>query len=158
MKLKDIEVGKEYAVGTEDWHTRVIVLEIGVYGSVPVGGMSVQSRRSPYKHFVRVQNASGGESGSHYREFLRPWSEQETIDHRKRIRTDAIDTERARVERLHDAAEDLLEALRPFAEMSEVLREGWVISGPNESGELRQITSEDLQRAAAAIQQAEETP
>ncbi len=55
--------------------------------------------------------------------------------------------------RLIAAAPDLLEALRPFALMAEGLKAGWKFR--HGQGEVREITSEDLQRAAEVVAKAE---
>ena len=78
MKLKDIEVGKEYANSDEQ---KVTVLEVGVYGQVDdVRGVgSFESERADY---VRVEGPYAKDI-IHCRSIVHDWETQEKRDKEK---------------------------------------------------------------------------
>lgn len=79
MKLKDIEVGKEYA---DSYSEKVTVLETGVYGRVyhPGAFSTFQSERADY---VKVKKRSGRTDEIHCRSIKHDWKTQEKIDKEK---------------------------------------------------------------------------
>ena len=79
MKLKDIEVGKEYA---DSYNQKVTVLEIGVYGKVFHSG-AFSTFRSEHAHYVKVLKTSGYEEEVHCRSIMHDWETQEKIDKEK---------------------------------------------------------------------------
>ncbi len=79
MKLKDIEVGKEYA---DSYHEKVTVLETGVYGRVFHSG-AFSTFRSEHKHYALVRKPSGHEEAVHCRSILHDWETQEKLDKEK---------------------------------------------------------------------------
>ncbi len=108
MKLKDIEVGEDYAVGSESFNQRGTVLEVGVYGQVWAAGgfRRVTSARPNYVQLV------GHRKFRSPRTFLRPWAEQEVINAELLVKSKARVAEKERTERLRDAAPELLEAAK----------------------------------------------
>lgn len=81
MKLKDIEVGKEYA---DLYGHKTVVLEVGVYGRVFHDRM-VSDSRSSHKHYVKVVKRYGRDGSPvhetiHYRSIAHDWETQEKID------------------------------------------------------------------------------
>lgn len=98
MKIKDIEVGKEYA---DAYGYKLFILEVGVYGTVFHGRM-VSGSRSSHKHYVRVRTRTGFKDTRHFRSIVRTWEAQEKID-----KADGVvrDGERAEIFRLWNILE-----------------------------------------------------
>ena len=98
MKLKDIEVGKEYA---NTYGNKIVVLEVGVYGRIFPHRM-VSGCRSDHKHYVRIKTEWDHEEPVHYRSIVRTWEQQEKID---KADAEIRDGKRAEVSRLWDILE-----------------------------------------------------
>ena len=79
MKLKDIEVGKEYA---NSYTEKVTVLETGLYGDVFHSG-AFSTFRSEHAHYVKVQGPFGDPVVIHCRSVIHDWKTQEKIDREK---------------------------------------------------------------------------
>ena len=79
MKLKDIEVGKEYA---NSYNDKVIVLEVGVYGSVYYAG-AFSTFRSGRADYVKVKKQTGHTEEIHCRSIKHDWETQEKINKKK---------------------------------------------------------------------------
>ncbi len=148
MKLKDIEVGKEYAIGSEQYNERCEVLEVGVHGRV-YSQYSMRGYRSEKANYVRI---TGSEARA-ARTFLRPWAEQAVINDARSKKHDANVAERKRVKRLHDAAEDLLEALKDMAALMDSLWES-VPWGDTHDLDVTALNEAPM-KARAAIKKAE---
>ena len=97
MKLKDIEVGKEYA---DTYGDKVLVLEVGVYGKVYPDSRWVSTVRSNRKDYVRVE--SNYERLLHCRTIKHDWETQERIN---KAQGEIKDDKRAEVSRLWDILE-----------------------------------------------------
>lgn len=109
MKLKDIKVGEEYAVGTQKYNHRGTAVEVGIRGRVMHGYHMADSEKADY---VRLSRDGRPDSVVPCRQVIRLWSEQAPINAAKKAESDARFAERKRVKRLHEAAEDLLEAAK----------------------------------------------
>jgi hypothetical protein len=102
MKLKDIEVGKEYA---NNYGQKVTVLEVGLYGRVYHD--RVGSFQSSNKHYVKVERTYGLRGAPfqetlHYSAIAHVWETQEKID---KAGKEIKDGKRAEVNRLWDILE-----------------------------------------------------
>lgn len=102
MKLKDIEVGKEYA---NNYGQKVTVLEVGLYGRVYHD--RVGSFKSSNKHYVKVERIYGLRGSPfketlHYSAIAHVWETQEKID---KADKEIKDDKRAEVSRLWDILE-----------------------------------------------------
>ena len=76
MKLKDIEVGKEYA---DSYGEKVTILETGLYGNVFHSG-AFSTFRSEFAHYVKAQGPYGGPRLIHCRSIIHDWETQEKND------------------------------------------------------------------------------
>lgn len=106
MKLKDIKVGEEYAVGTRSHARKMLVLEVGVHGTVYDGFSSYKSERTDY---VRVTD--GGPYSERVvpcRQVLKPWDEYAHDDLAKKR---ARNAEAARAKRLELSAPEMYDIL-----------------------------------------------
>jgi len=107
MKMRDIEVGKEYAVGNTDRYTvRAVVLETVLYRTVS-DRYSFRGRRSSRPDGVRVAYLNA--DGERVREKVepqsfvrRPWAEQEELNERERERRRKLDDYQGYVRHLKD--------------------------------------------------------
>ena len=110
MRLSDIKVGEEYAVGSEGYNQRRKVLEVGVHGRVFSG---FSHHKSEHANYVRVvQQDYQAETIVTSRSILRLWSEQVPITaaNDKKAKKRAVANKRRGD--LADAAPAMLEALR----------------------------------------------
>lgn len=102
MKMSEIEVGVEYAVGNEKYPNRVKVLEKGVYGTVRGMWRNTQSTHPNYVKVEFVTEREGSEVRTDEkmpRQFITTWSEwvrlkeeakQAELDREAPFRTAAI--------------------------------------------------------------------
>ncbi len=112
MKMKDIRVGEDYAVGSESYSQRKTVLKVGVYGRVSSpGGWSTHTSDKP--NYVQLV---GHKDFRVARTILRPWAEQEVINAERLAQSHARAVEKKRVRRLSDVAPELLEVLKELLE------------------------------------------
>ena len=138
MKLKDIKVGEDYAVGSDTYSQRATVVEVGVHGRVMHGFHSLPSTHANY---VKVRFSNGISQTVVSRSVLRPWSEQEVVNSKRAVKRAERNAERDRVKRLHAAAPDLLEALKALAD-------------DHEHGATGTLRQDHLRAARAAIAKA----
>lgn len=138
MKLKDIKVGEDYAVGSEQFSQCRTALEVGVHGQVSTQG-GWRRVRSAKPNYVKV----GHDTFKAARSFLRPWAEQVVINEAARVERAASTAVRARVRRLRDAAPDLLKALKDVLETSS-------------DGDIRPETLDARKRAVAVVARVED--
>lgn len=116
MKLKDIEVGKEYS---NSYEQKVLVLEVGVYGQVYPDHRWVHSVQSDRKDYVLVRTPYDHEERLHCRSIKHDWETQEKID-KSREKKEKQGT--ARADYLRSILRKYVPGLRekPFAPTMEV--------------------------------------
>lgn len=107
MKLRDIKVGEDYAVGTDSYASQRTVLEVGVYGQVWYGW---SRHTSEHPHYVRVESPSGAEDIVHYRQVIEPWEAYKVKSDRQRAERENKLAEKRRRQHLAEVAPEILEA------------------------------------------------
>lgn len=117
MKLKDIKVGEDYAVGSESYSRRGTVLEVGVKRKVSdaSGFHLYDSTRADSVLVIHPPWTERDRPTRAYvacRQVLRPWAEQEKINTELREISAKIGAANAAKRRLEAAAPDMLAALR----------------------------------------------